>query len=1066
MSVKKMRQEEKLTPKSIGTHSKASRDLRRLQSLLAKNSPRQEVAVLSHSKGCSSGGSRSIPPQKNTSRHRRESDISNEASELDKFSITYRDQRCFSSHPLHELFSGILVSLIKNRLCSEWIEHAPPESVLRVLICLRLLIRDPHYQKILHELQGISLLARYMESVTALCMSCGEQAFATQKLVTMTYIFQKLSATQHQRVWVIESGAHRTMAKLLSTTDSSVLLGALLALTTLAESIKFKEEIGKLLIVESLLVILQEYDLLSKRMSAELLRLLCPVQIIRAQVRELDGLPVLLSLLHGQHLKLLWSVTWVLVQLCEDPDIRVEIRSWGGVQQLLRLLDSDRQYISDRSSIEALSSANAAGRIQREHMREELSPQEVVDNMIALQSACCTALTELSLDDTSAHHIVQENGIYIIAKLIIPCDSGETITSLQCYAFRALRFLFSVERNRHLFKRLFPTDLFELFIDVGHYVRDLAAYEGLQTKVSLYTKEELDNLREGFETVDQNRPPLRVISGYSILDHLGTGAFGSVFKVQKQSGQNILALKEVNLHNPAFGKDKKSRDSNVEKIISELTIIKEQMTHPNIVKYYRTFLEGDKLYIVMELIEGVSLGEHFNSLKEKQQQFTEDRLWNIFIQMCLALRYLHKEKRIVHRDLTPNNIMLGEKDKVTITDFGLAKQKEENSKLTSVVGTILYSCPEIVKNEPYGEKADIWALGCILYQMATLQPPFYSSNMLSLASKIVEADYEEIEEGTFSERVIYMIKWCLSPDPDLRPDIIAVSSRISDLMMKLMDGLYTSQNSLERKAERDRKRAQKFFLERDKIRATCSHSNMSQETPLMKTEYAPSCSSTACSSNHSREQRLTQGDSPDEDLETSQGTDTTTNSTGKHYVLIKGSKSAACATPDHILVSGDFAAVKVKPRPVSAGICVSQKKLRQIDDPIQRLLVQLHKIIFITQLPPAPHHNIKRRLVERFKKSLFQFGSDPYNLKVELSKLLQASPELLAFGLISSDWWPLIHHFTGDIHTTDSTVDVNLRDGVTYHQMQGIIEELLNENSYYEPTNSRLKKKRNDQEKK
>ncbi|XP_031614412.1 serine/threonine-protein kinase Nek10 isoform X1 [Oreochromis aureus] len=1066
MSVKKMRQEEKLTPKSTGTHSKASRDLRRLQSLLAKNSPRQEVAVLSHSKGCSSGGSRSIPPQKNTSRHRRESDISNEASELDKFSITYRDQRCFSSHPLHELFSGILVSLIKNRLCSEWIERAPPESVLRVLICLRLLIRDPHYQKILHELQGISLLARYMESVTALCMSCGEQAFATQKLVTMTYIFQKLSATQHQRVWVIESGAHRTMAKLLSTTDSSVLLGALLALTTLAESIKFKEEIGKLLIVESLLVILQEYDLLSKRMSAELLRLLCPVQIIRAQVRELDGLPVLLSLLHGQHLKLLWSVTWVLVQLCEDPDIRVEIRSWGGVQQLLRLLDSDRQYISDRSSIEALSSANAAGRIQREHMREELSPQEVVDNMIALQSACCTALTELSLDDTSAHHIVQENGIYIIAKLIIPCDSGETITSLQCYAFRALRFLFSVERNRHLFKRLFPTDLFELFIDVGHYVRDLAAYEGLQTKVSLYTKEELDNLREGFETVDQNRPPLRVISGYSILDHLGTGAFGSVFKVQKQSGQNILALKEVNLHNPAFGKDKKSRDSNVEKIISELTIIKEQMTHPNIVKYYRTFLEGDKLYIVMELIEGVSLGEHFNSLKEKQQQFTEDRLWNIFIQMCLALRYLHKEKRIVHRDLTPNNIMLGEKDKVTITDFGLAKQKEENSKLTSVVGTILYSCPEIVKNEPYGEKADIWALGCILYQMATLQPPFYSSNMLSLASKIVEADYEEIEEGTFSERVIDMIKWCLSPDPDLRPDIIAVSSRISDLMMKLMDGLYTSQNSLERKAERDRKRAQKFFLERDKIRATCSHSNMSQETPLMKTEYAPSCSSTACSSNHSREQRLTQGDSPDEDLETSQGTDTTTNSTGKHYVLIKGSKSAACATPDHILVSGDFAAVKVKPRPVSAGICVSQKKLRQIDDPIQRLLVQLHKIIFITQLPPAPHHNIKRRLVERFKKSLFQFGSDPYNLKVELSKLLQASPELLAFGLISSDWWPLIHHFTGDIHTTDSTVDVNLRDGVTYHQMQGIIEELLNENSYYEPTNSRLKKKRNDQEKK
>uniref|UniRef100_A0A3Q4HBK7 NIMA-related kinase 10 n=1 Tax=Neolamprologus brichardi TaxID=32507 RepID=A0A3Q4HBK7_NEOBR len=696
----------------ISMFYRAFRDLRRLQSLLAKNSPRQEV-----------------DSNNNTQHHTKAecvdiliTDPTNHLTLLPICVITYRDQRCFSSHPLHELFSHILVSLIKNRLCSEWIEHAPPESVLRVLICLRLLIRDPHYQKILHELQGISLLARYMESVTALYMSCGEQAFATQKLVTMTYIFQKLSATQDQRVWVIESGAHRV-------SDNFVLR--------------------------------------------------------------------------------LKTVT--------VPKNKAQNHS-----------HSDRQYITDRSSIEALSSANATGRIQREHMREELSPQEVVDNTIALQSACCTALTEMSLDDTSAHHIVQENGIYIIAKLIIPCDSGQTITSLQCYAFRALRFLFSVERNRHLFKRLFPTDLFELFIDVGHYVRDLAAYEGLQTKVSLYTKEELDNLRGGIETVDQNRPPLRVISGYSVLDHLGTGAFGSVFKVQKQSGQNILALKEVNLHNPAFGKDKKSRDSNVEKIISELTIIKEQMTHPNIVKYYRTFLEGDKLYIVMELIEGVPLAEHFNSLKEKQQQFTEERLWNIFIQMSLALRYLHKEKRIVHRDLTPNNIMLGEKDKVTITDFGLAKQKEENSKLTSVVGTILYSCPEIVKNEPYGEKADIWALGCILYQMATLQPPFYSSNMLSLASKIVEADYEPIEEGTFSERVIDMIKWCLNPDPDLRPDIIAVSSRISDLMMKLMDGLYTSQNSLERKAERDRKRAQKFFLERDKIRVTCSYSNMSQ----------------------------------------------------------------------------------------------------------------------------------------------------------------------------------------------------------------------------------------------
>ncbi|KAK0150189.1 Serine/threonine-protein kinase Nek10 [Merluccius polli] len=586
-------------------------------------------------------------------------------------------------------------------------------------------------------------------------------------------------------------------------------------------------------------------------MAAELLRLLVPVVGVRQQVRDLEGLPVLLGLLHGQHLRLLWSSAWVLVQLCQDPDTRAE-----------------GTYVSDRSSIETLSSANAAGRVQRQHCSEELTPQEQKDNTLALQSACCAALTELVLDDSNAYHLVQENGIYVVAKLILPQGSAAKATSLQCYAFRTLRFIFSVERNRGLFRRLFPTELFEMFIDVGHYVRDLTAYEALQATVSLYTDEELQALTEGIESSNQNCPPIRVISGYAVLDHLGTGAFGSVFKVRKQCGQNLLALKEVNLHNPAFGKDKRSRDSNVEKIVSELTIIKEQMAHPNIVKYYKTFLEGDRLYIVMELIEGVTLADHFSALKEKQQKLTEQRVWNVFVQMCLALRYLHKEKHIVHRDLTPNNIMLGDRDKVTITDFGLAKQKQESSKLTSVVGTILYSCPEIVKSEPYGEKADIWALGCILYQMTTLQTPFYSTNMLSLATKIVEAIYEPVDDTLFSERVSGMIKWCLSPDPDQRPDVVEVSASISDIMMSLMDSFYASHHALQRRADRDRKRAQKYFLERHKGEMGCMISNPPQgpEESSMKTQTPAPSSSAACRLDH-LQQDSGQGDASDDDVD-------------------------------------------------------------------------------------------------------------------------------------------------------------------------------------------------------
>ncbi|KAA0702651.1 Serine/threonine-protein kinase [Triplophysa tibetana] len=716
-------------------------DLKRLLALITNPETRQQVTPVNQSRRQKSQTSSNVLDS------RKNCPIA-EASELDNFSATYRNQRCFSDQPHQKVFLDIFTALINNRLAfSEWMENSSSDGVLRVLNCLRLLIRDPVYQTMFFQLHGAGQLAKHMESVAAVYLECREQTLDVEQLVAMTYMFQKLSSVEEQRQWIIICGTHKTLVNLLSARDSGVVLGALLALTTLAESQECKEKIGELSIVEHLLVVLQEYDTLSKRLSAELLRLLCAVQCVREQVRHCDGVPVLLSHLHADHVKLLWSTVWVLVQLCQDPDTSAEIRAWGGVQQLLRILHGERVYVTDRSTIDALSSANAAGRRHRQHVSTEISAPETAENIMNLQA-----------------------------------------------------------------------EVFEIFIDVGHYVREISAYEALQEKISLLSKDELDVLKENMETVNQNRPPLRVINGYAVLDHLGSGAFGSVYKVRKQSGQNYLALKEVNFHNPAFGKDMRSRDSSVEKIVSELTISKEQMSHPNIVKYVKTFLESDKLYIVMELIVGAPLAEHFNSLREKQQTFTEERVWNIFIQICLALRYLHKEKRIVHRDLTPNNIMLGERDKVTITDFGLAKQKQENSKLTSVVGTILYCCPEIVKNEPYGEKADVWATGCILYQMVTLTPPFYSANMLSLATKIVEAVYEPVTDEAFSERVTDMIQWCLTPNADLRPDIIQVSSRISDIMMRFVDSLCASHNSLERRAERDRKRAQKYFLENNRTR--------------------------------------------------------------------------------------------------------------------------------------------------------------------------------------------------------------------------------------------------------
>ncbi|XP_014404710.1 PREDICTED: serine/threonine-protein kinase Nek10 [Myotis brandtii] len=1132
-------------------------DLKRLRCLLNVQSSKQQLPAITFDSAQNSMTKSEPATRAGGHRARGQWHESTEAVELENFSINYKNERNFSKHPQHQLFQEIFTALVKNRLiCREWVNRAPSIHFLRVLICLRLLMRDPCYQEILYSLDGIESLAQYMEIVATEYLSYGEEQHSVGKLVNMTYIFQKLAAVKDQREWVTTSGAHKTLVNLLGARDTSVLLGALLALTSLAESPECREKISELNVVENLLMILHEYDLLSKRLTAELLRLLCAEPQVKEQVKLYEGIPVLLSLLHSDHLKLLWSVVWILVQVCEDPETSVEIRIWGGIKQLLHILRGDRNFVSDRSSIGSLSSANAAGRIQQLHLSEDLSPREIQENTFSLQAACCAALTELVLNDTNAHQVVQENGVYTIAKLILPNkQKNAPKTSLfQCYAFRALRFLFSMERNRPLFKRLFPTDLFEIFIDIGHYVRDISAYEELVSKLNLLVEDERMQIAENIESINQNKAPSKYIGNYAILDHLGSGAFGCVYKVRKRSGQNLLAMKEVNLHNPAFGKDKTDRDSSVKNIVSELTIIKEQLYHPNVVRYYKTFLENDRLYIVMELIEGAPLGEHFSSLKEKQLHFTEERLWKIFIQLCLALRYLHKEKRIIHRDLTPNNIMLGDKDKVTVTDFGLAKQKQENSKLTSVVGTILYSWPKVKYVFVHSNLVRIQEYDSpILTTMSAVLPGFYLTHLLSQPPrKIVEAVYEPVPEGIYSEKVTDTISRCLTPDAEARPDIVEVSSMISDVMMKYLDSLSTSQLALEKKLERERRRTQRYFMEANRNAITCHHelAPLSQET-FEKASLSSSSSGAAslrselsesadlppeglqapCGREEDRACDEILSDDTfnleniekdiyselDDDLDISDNSSSSSSSPLKESTFSTLKRSFSASGGERQSQMRDFTGgVVSRPRPAllpldlllkvpplmlrahikeveaelvtgwqshslptvilrnlkdhgpqmstflwqaSAGMAVSQRKVRQISDPIQQILIQLHKIIYITQLPPALHHNLKRRVIERFKKSLFSQQSNPCNLKSEIKKLSQGSPEPIEPNFFTADYH-LLHHSAGGNSLSPSEpaglpTSFDLEEGITYEQMQTVIEEVLEESGYYNFTSNR-----------
>uniref|UniRef100_A0A8C7EQ97 NIMA related kinase 10 n=2 Tax=Mustelidae TaxID=9655 RepID=A0A8C7EQ97_NEOVI len=403
--------------------------------------------------------------------------------------------------------------------------------------------------------------------------------------------------------------------------------------------------------------------------------------------------------------------------------------------------------------------------------------------------------------------------------------------------------------------------------------------------------------------------------------------------------------------------------------------------------------------------------------------------------------------------------------------------------------------PEVLKSEPYGEKADVWAAGCILYQMATLNPPFYSTNMLSLATKIVEAVYEPVPEGIYSEKVTDTISRCLTPDAEARPDIVEVSSMISDVMMKYLDNLSTSQLALEKKLERERKRTQRYFMEANRNAVTCHHelallchetfekaslSSSSSGAASLKSELSESADlppegfqapgskeeDRACDEILSEENFNLENiekdmySELDDELDISDNSSSSSSSPLKESTFSILKRSFSASGGERQSQTRDFTGgLGSRPRPASAGIAVSQRKVRQISDPIQQILIQLHKIIYITQLPPALHHNLKRRVIERFKKSLFSQQSNPCNLKSEIKKLSQGSPEPIEPNFFTADYH-LLHRPSGgnSLSPDDPTglcTSSDLEEGITYEQMQTVIEEVLEESGYYNFTSNR-----------
>uniref|UniRef100_A0A8B9GBC9 non-specific serine/threonine protein kinase n=1 Tax=Amazona collaria TaxID=241587 RepID=A0A8B9GBC9_9PSIT len=210
---------------------------------------------------------------------------------------------------------------------------------------------------------------------------------------------------------------------------------------------------------------------------------------------------------------------------------------------------------------------------------------------------------------------------------------------------------------------------------------------------------------------------------YHVLEVIGEGSFGRVYKGRRKRSAQVVALKFI----PKVGRSEKE----LKDLQQEIEIMRG-LYHPNIIQMLDSFETDKEVVVVTEYAEG----ELFQIL-EDDRTLPEDQVQAIAAQLVSALYYLHSH-RILHRDMKPQNILLGKDGIVKLCDFGFARAMSIHTMvLTSIKGTPLYMSPELVEERPYDHTADLWSVGCILYELFVGTPPFYTSSIFQLVSIIV-----------------------------------------------------------------------------------------------------------------------------------------------------------------------------------------------------------------------------------------------------------------------------------------------------------------------------------------